>query len=368
MNRVYVCYRHFVPLERFRCPECGGTTTTLIYVEPPQEDVDGEEVDSSVWAVEGPLGDWFPGGSDKPYHVPPGKVSFWSGPPGSGKTSLAMSAMPRAAIVANEMGETDIRAYRRRLAQVWEYLPEEVTVLEPVSAPYDIPHHRVKRGHVVGLRDAITGDHVDPGAYRELIVDSVSKCADSVQAASWLIGWAAATGGRAIGILWQTSDGNSWGGNAIIHEGWQEVELGRDSTGRRVITTHKDRSNRLGSMIFPLPGEEIQALNCYVSVEGKPPAYFLRPWPNFRGWGGLGSAEHADLLKAIEKGKAGDIELPPPPVAVAASQSKLYACGWIEPADWKDRARFAIESGAPYYSPVYDRLFEDTEELDEVDT
>lgn len=366
---VPVCYLHHLPLVNYRCPECGGTVTRLARVVYEEED----EGEAPIWEVQGPLASWHPSGSLKPFHIPPGKVCIFRGPRGSGKTSLAMPTLADADVVANEMGPSDYVDFRRRLAETWDHMPVKANVWEFVHAEMDYPHllnpvtqKPIKQGHVIGLRDPKTGEEVNPGALRELIVDSISNTPDDRQALDYIVKWAERTGGRAIVILWETSQGESWGGAALPHLAWMECVLGRDSTGRRLFSTLKDRSNRLGSLIFSLPGEASVELKTYVSVEGDPPSYTLRPWPDFTGWSGLGSAKHADVFKAVERGKADGLELPDPPLACAAHQSKLYKSGWAEPGDWRERAAFAINAGAPYFSPVYDRVFYELDDLNEV--
>lgn len=367
--QIRVCPTCQVPMgDDYRCPTCRGALYNLEAVVLDDEDDEPDD----LWEVEGPLGTWYPGGSDKPYHIPPGKVAIWSGPPGSGKTSLAMPTLPHAAVCTNEMGHRDYVDYRKRLAATWNHMPARVDVLEFIHADRDYLHINnpvtdapIRQGHVIGLR-VPDGREVDPGEVRELIVDSGSNTPDDAQTLNWVIQWAKITGGRAIVILWQTTQGESWGGNKLSHLGWQDCVLGRDSTGRRTFTTKKDRSNKLGSLIFALPGESTVELTSYVSVEGEPPGYSLRPWPDYTGWSGLSGAKHADVFKAVERSKDKTklgFDLPDPPCAVAAHRSRLYASGWAEPGDWRDRAAFAINAGAPYFSPVYDRIFYDLDEL-----
>lgn len=259
--------------------------------------------------------------------LPRGKILLLHGTRGIGKTSLALTAFRRPHVATSEMEPEELLRYARRLgARVHGVSAIRVEELEGETA--------VDLG-------------VGPGA-DELVVDSLTATSADVAAMRAVKAWCDATGGRACVVLQHTKDGQYAGSSAIAHAGDVEAELVAGD-GERKLRLVKNRFGSLGDLEFALgpKGPYAPVRGRYYSVEGRPGAYRLASYPS-------AGAQRAAYLEAVERDRAhgrSTLELPDPPVAVAAVPSVLYPGGWVEPEDQATRAAFAEARGVPYFSP-----------------
>jgi hypothetical protein len=252
------------------------------------------------------------------WRLPPGRVSLWSGPPGSGKTTLALLTLPEAVVVDLEQDAGQVARVRQREGVRWEETLSP-TIVDGVLVDFGLERRR-------------------PPA---LIFDSLTRAPNDLAAAEMLVRWADETGGRAIAIVHETVEGTAWGGHAIPHICWSHLRITRGTTTRQASVL-KDRSGAAGRVVPWRMSVDAPPKPRYVSVEGPPGAYRLAEHPHKK-------AEWADPLTEAEARK---LTLPPPPLAVAARRSELYEGGWMEPGDVDDRAKFAEAQGFPFHRPA----------------
>lgn len=286
----------------FVCLGCGCTTW-------------GPELPAGV-VPEEPTGGNVSGPLEGMWRLPPGRVSLWHGPPGGGKTTLALMTLPGAVVVDLEQDPGIVARLRRR-----EGLPITATVC-PV----------LEEGKIVDL---------GLGSRRplELILDSLSAAGDDLAAAELLVAYCARHGARAIAIAHETTAGTAWGGNAIPHLVHSRLRVWREASGR-LVAIHKDRSGPMQTVPWRMSVDPPPPAR-YVSVEGSPGNYELAEHP----------AKRAEWAGPLEAAELGDLKLPPAPLAVAARASQLYDGGWAEPGDVDERRRFAERQGYRFFRP-----------------
>lgn len=262
--------------------------------------------------------------------LPLGRVLALYGPPGAGKSSLAMTAFKAPYVLTTEMDATDLLDYSRRMHRR----------LSGISAP-----------RLVDTPEGLAVDLNLPELLSELVYDSLSAGVAELATLKALMAYCSRTGCRCIVIMHETKDGSAAGLQRLRHEVHAVARIFKEG-GHQKIDLLKNRSGRLSTSIFSLGSEGPAAVrrDRFYSVEGDGPHYRLVAHP-----GGPG-LKHAAYFLAIEEAKedadSSIPRLPPPPLAVAAQYSRLYQGGWIEPEDWEQRRTFALENGVSYYSPV----------------
>jgi len=291
-------------------------------------------------AVSGPLTQHTTEGV--PFGIDWGYMAMMWGPSGSGKTTLAMLTLPEADFFAHESGPERIYEYRRRLGlgpcRVLRFIFADT--LQAFETGVD-------EGTIIGVVDMITGAPVpyeDVGP--EVIFDSAQEAPDYRVIYTWWVKWAEDTGGRGIIINQATTDDTPKpkGGTYGPHKTEHRIRCDRNAFGERIAVIEKDRSGSEGQVVWNIgDGSNYVAPDFYFSVQGNPPQYDLIPVHHPK-------AKLVDVVK--HKGKL-DVNLPSPPVAFAATHSPYYEGGWVEEVDWADRARYALQFGIPYYSPLH---------------
>lgn len=166
--------------------------------------------------------------------VPPGEVACFVGPPGVGKTSLAMLTLPTADVISTEMSAGALRRYRLRLG-----VPPG-RFLRPRWAEEErlcqLPAHRMRETSAV-------------------VFDSISHFPDDRAAMGALQSFCRSSGARGIAVMHETKDGKAWGAASILFSCWATVrcrfERDRGSAGR-IAHVDKNRSGPTGSRPYHL--------------------------------------------------------------------------------------------------------------------
>lgn len=261
--------------------------------------------------------------------LPPGGLLLLHGPRGVGKTSVALGALDRPWLVTSEMEPEELLRYARRLG----------ARVDRVSRP-------------TWIEEELRLDLGEPpaGRPRDLVLDSATATGHAVEALVAVRAHVRELGVRAIVLVHETKDGLIRGSSSLGFDCDVDVRIDYDAGARR-IEVLKNRFGAEAELRFELgeDGPRLPAADRYYSVEGRPGAYRLEPWP-------ADQARHAAYLRAVEAARAQEdgpvLYLPPPPVAVAALPSTLYARGWIEPPDVAGRKAYAQAQGVPYFSPL----------------
>jgi len=268
-------------------------------------------------------------------NLPDGAVAVLYGGKGVGKTTLALAALERPCFISSEMELDDVLRYAGRLGvdlgdHVVKWRRTEAELLEELP---EIPLHG------------------DTGDIKDIIFDSLTGTGDPYRAYKALERFCTTTGARALALLQVTTKGEARGGTRILHECQSVVRLEPFRSNARIVV-EKTRHGPTGSRAYRLsengpvkPG----IMRRYYSVEGSSSRNLrLVSYPSKKG-------DYADYYRAVEKSKqeGPGLDLPAPPLAMAALQSALYASGWIEPEDWIARAETALRADIPYFSPVH---------------
>lgn len=241
------------------------------------------------------------------------------GPPAGGKSTLALCAFQRPAVITTEMSAGQLVSYGHRLGvYVAKAAPPELEKW-PSETEDGIPVWKWP---------------YEPDAPDGLILDSVNGAENP--AAFLRFGIAEARRRRLplIAIAQVTVDGSVRGGTSLPHLVDVVVHVG-PSNGQSMARCEKCRFGAPSSALFRLGGSAAVKPGYYV-VTGRAPNFRLEPWP----WATCDVFELAD---------AGKLDVPEPPVAAAARNTRLL--GWVEPPDVAERKAFAERSGVPYFSP-----------------
>jgi len=253
--------------------------------------------------------------------LPPGAVALLHGPKGAGKTSIALTALTEPWVSSSEMAPGMVLAYAARMGvRLAGVSTPELLEPRPLEGPPVRLH--VPRRHAAG----------------DVLLDSVTRCGDALGALRALEAHCKATGARGIAIAQHTKEGDVKGPAALEYDCDAIVEVQR---GRLNVT--KNRFGREDSRLFALEeaGAALPTWDRYYSIEGDGPNYRIVPWPSSPG------ARFAEPYRAATAGK---LELPEPPIAVAAEHSRVYG-GWIAPPDVAQRKQFAASNGLTFWEP-----------------
>lgn len=253
--------------------------------------------------------------------LPPGELLLAYGRRGTGKTTLLLDALARAApnalhVATSEMLPEVVLSYARRLG----------LSLDGLSVP------DVDAG---GLTDLGL-----PARPVPVLVDSITRCPHPESAFERLILHARRYGVPVAAILQVTKDGDPRGPATFGHDAFVLVKLEAGSDGLGTATIEKNRGGALFSRAYQLGAEGLRlpSWDRYYSIEGSAPDYRASPWPS--------GGKYADPFR---HSRALGRDLPPPPAAMAAERVELYAGGWIQPPDVDARAEFARAAGLPFY-------------------
>lgn len=287
--------------DEWSCPSCGGCIFTAA--------LDGSvrpEAEASV--LRGVLA--------RVATLPRNGSMLLYGPPAGGKSTLALTAFQRPAVISTEMSPAAVVSYGHRLGvHVSKAAPPETLPAEDGSCAWSWPY-----------------EPEDPDG---LVLDSVNGAPDPMAFLAWGIAEAGRRRLPLVAIAQVTVDGSVRGGTALPHLVDVVVHVG-PSNGQQLARCEKCRFGPPGTALFGLGSAGAQLADGWWVVTGTAPAYKLEPWP----WAS------SDVYAAAD---AGELELPEPPIAVAAKHTRRL--GWVEPPDVHGRRAFAEASGVPYFSP-----------------
>lgn len=262
-----------------------------------------------------------------------GDVCLLLGPKGIGKTTIALQAFPEPWFCTNEMGPGTVRRYARRLGVQLAGISQSAIIDADPAVPsptfsLDLPE--------------------PPPA--DVILDSLTESGDPLLAMGACKDLAETHGARVLALSQITSDGTARGGPRLEHLADVVVHLGI-LEGVRELAVVKNRGGALGSLLYELgpDGARLPTRDGYYTVEGHFPRFRLVRHPDPR-------ARYAGLYLAAERsvstGEPLPFRLPDPPLATAASSSRLYPGGFVEPEDAAARRSFARDNGVPYFFPT----------------
>jgi hypothetical protein len=248
------------------------------------------------------------GGPLSDVQVRPGAVVLLWGPPGGGKTTLAIRACsPKTLFLTNEMAPDLVLRYARRLG----------VRIGRIAAPQ---------------HDADGGLTWPDAAWRVVVLDSVTHCPADYAAMLAIRDYARSNDAIAVVIAQATKAGDMRGDRRIEHDAEIVIRVGDN---RYDVT-----KNRFGPTFSGVLSKVDQ--RGYYSIEGEAGSYRLAAHPSRR------ATWNAPLL-AWERAPSG---APLPPVAVAARSSALYPSGYVEPPDIDERVAFAARLGVPIWRPT----------------
>jgi hypothetical protein len=263
--------------------------------------------------------------------LPPGGLALLHGPRGVGKTTIMLGMLEQPWLVTSEMDPQELLRYAKRQGAELAGVSRFTWIGEPTNEIL----LNVRRG----------GFDVPP----DVLFDSASATGHPVEAVQAMRRRCARYGTRGLVIVHQTKDGEARGSGSITYEVDVELRL-EDDRGERRVLVEKNRYGPVGSVAYRMTteGVSLPSPNGYYSVEGAAGRYRLVRHPAAR------RMFHAAYLWAVEAARdAGEeLDLPAAPLAVAASPSRLYRGGWVEPQDVSERRAFAEAHGIPYFSPV----------------
>lgn len=287
--------------DEWSCPSCGG----CIFVPALDASVRPEAEASTLRGV-----------LSRVAVLPRNGSMLLYGPPAGGKSTLALTAFSRPAVISTEMSPAAVVSYGHRLGvYVTKAAPPETLPAEDGSCTW-----------------SWSWEPEDPDG---LVLDSVNGAADPGAFLSWGIAEARRRRLPLIAIAQITTDGSVRGGTSLPHLVDVVVHVG-PANGQQLARCEKCRFGPPGTALFGLGGAGAELSQGLFVVTGRAPAYKLEAWP----WA------PSDVYTAAD---AGRLTLPAPPLAVAARMTR--SMGWIEPPDMDARRAFAEASGVTYYSP-----------------
>jgi hypothetical protein len=259
--------------------------------------------------------------------LPPGAVLLLHGPPGSGKSSIALAALPEAWIATSEMAPELLAAYAARIKA------------RPIAASQIRVTFYAEGGAPLVDLGVDAGSYPYPGP--DLIVDSATGTAADLAVLDEALRYAEARGARVIVILHETKDGKAWGRATLVHAADVVARVDRG-----VVAVAKNRHGGLGSAPFKLGpgGVGPPSWRGYYSIEGRAPHYRAARWPATDGK----PLRYADVYRANDAEQLA-CQLPRPPIAVCA----LRVFGrWEAPEDLAQREAWARSAGLRMWHPV----------------
>lgn len=330
-----------VPPAWMLCPSCGSGRITRGRGRP------SVVVDELADAIPLPY----------PWHAlgmwPDQTVIALVGPPGSGKSTLAASIDPTVWATTEQT--------IRRAAQLMERTgaDPEIVEIDAVDTPRpDTPTAVAEPGHAVKL-SALAVDNQPSIGVREtladalagqtgiVVVDSVTELGHhdrALDAVRMLREWVDDQADRrAVAIVGVNARGDAAGRRQLIHLVDQYVFIQPHADGSRSFNIQKNRSGPEDNIYFRISEAGIvrPSWPYAYSVEGKPGAYRLEPYPSRSAeWQGIVKARATQDPPASMQGIAGA------GVIVAG-----YPDGVLQPADAEDRRRFAELHGLTWINP-----------------
>jgi hypothetical protein len=308
MQFCITCARARLPRE-WSCPDCGealyGPSVGAGRVPAP-----------TPTGIVGVLGELTP--------LPPGKVAVLFGERGSGKSTVALQAIERPAVITTEMGPDRVAEYCGRLG----------VELVRSAAPE------------LGDDGEWRWEHPCEGA-TGLVLDSLNGEGPGHVAAFMALArrLAVSLNLPAICVAQITVEGGVRGGEHAPHAADVVARIERSANGWRRLVVEKTRFGPERHTLFQLGGAAglSQQLvgEYFYEVVGAEGRYRLEPYPFHR----------SEVWAAVE---AEELPKQKPPVAAAARKAPLYG-GWVEPPDHLARAAFCAALGVTYYSPTEGR-------------